>query len=262
MSFCDRIAAVFLTFSVEPENLQGSKGINELKLNFKTIVIMNNRNREERIRFRYGICLNEGCSKCKSKEVQKILARKEFVCEECGKALRECPPPTTWWERNGKKVIIGAVAIILVCLIVVYVVRPKSQTIAPQKEQKETPVDMTKDSDVINTMESSAKAVDTMQPKVEVSEDKVQETPVSKQPTVIDGYGKVDLGYGMYVGDLKNGKPHGHGTITYTSSHKIVESKDFIANPGDKFEGDFREGRISSIGYWYHDNGEQTAIKP
>ena len=33
----------------------------------------------ERLRYRYGICLNDGCSKCKAKEVQEIPARKEFV---------------------------------------------------------------------------------------------------------------------------------------------------------------------------------------
>lgn len=77
----------------------------------------------------------------------------------------------------------------------------------------------------------------------------------------IDGHGKVDLGYGIYVGDLKNGKPHGHGVITYKTARKIVDSKDFVAQPGDEFEGDFRNGRISSLGYWKH-NGNQTAVKP
>lgn len=77
----------------------------------------------------------------------------------------------------------------------------------------------------------------------------------------LDGHGKVDLGYGIYVGDLKNGKPHGHGVITYKTTRKIVDSKDFVAQPGDEFEGDFRDGRISSLGYWKH-NGNQTAVKP
>lgn len=77
----------------------------------------------------------------------------------------------------------------------------------------------------------------------------------------VNGHGKIDLGYGIYVGDLKNGKPHGHGVITYKTARKIVDSKDFVAQPGDEFEGDFRNGRISSLGYWKH-NGNQTAVKP
>lgn len=75
------------------------------------------------------------------------------------------------------------------------------------------------------------------------------------------GHGTKNLGYGIYRGDLKNGLPHGHGVITYTRQHRIVSSKDFVANPGDRFEGDFRDGRIESIGYWYHD-GQQTGVKP
>ena len=86
-----------------------------------------------------------------------------------------------------------------------------------------------------------------------------QKNNIAPQPQ--NGYGHIDLGYGTYVGDLKDGQPHGHGTITYTQTHRIVSSKDFMAQPGDRFEGDFREGKICSIGYWYH-NGEQTAIKP
>lgn len=35
----------------------------------------------EHIRFRYGICLNEQCSKCKSKKVQEISIRKDLICE-------------------------------------------------------------------------------------------------------------------------------------------------------------------------------------
>jgi len=72
----------------------------------------------------------------------------------------------------------------------------------------------------------------------------------------------INLGYGYYKGETRNGKPHGHGTITYTRSHRIVASKDFVASPGDKFEGDFRDGMVSGgIGYWYHD-GDITGIKP
>lgn len=82
--------------------------------------------------------------------------------------------------------------------------------------------------------------------------------PVKSNPN----YGTVNLGYGTYTGDLKGGKPHGHGTIVYSTSHKIVNSADYYASRGDKFEGDFRDGRISGgMGYWYH-NGDITAINP
>lgn len=96
------------------------------------------------------------------------------------------------------------------------------------------------------------------EPKVVTPEPKrVDPKPATPQT----GRGTVDLGYGTYTGDLKNGKPHGYGTITYKKEQKIVPSKDFVAQPGDTFEGEFRDGRISGLGYWNH-NGNKTAVKP
>lgn len=65
-------------------------------------------------RFKYGICLNDECPKCKNKDVQQIPMRREFVCEECGKELRECPPP----KKSGKKPLIAAIAVIALVGIV------------------------------------------------------------------------------------------------------------------------------------------------
>ena len=77
-------------------------------------------NRNGRVLYRYGICLNDQCSKCKSKEVQEIGARKEFVCTECGKQLRECPRPKTWWEKNGKMAIVAAITTVVAVAVGIY----------------------------------------------------------------------------------------------------------------------------------------------
>jgi ribosomal protein L34E len=72
----------------------------------------------------------------------------------------------------------------------------------------------------------------------------------------------INLGYGTYTGEVKPGTriPHGHGTVVYKSSHAIAGS--YSANPGDKYEGEFRDGRPSGgIGYWTH-NGNVTTINP
>lgn len=82
-----------------------------------------------------------------------------------------------------------------------------------------------------------------------------------KRTSPQNGRGTVNLGYATYTGDLKNGKPHGYGVLTYKKTHKIIASKDFVANAGDTFEGDFREGKISGMGYWKHD-GNMTVVKP
>ena len=70
----------------------------------------------DRVRYRYGICLNDNCEKCKSKEVQEIPARKDFVCQnpECGKPLRECPPP----KKGANKKLIGIIAGVVVLIAV------------------------------------------------------------------------------------------------------------------------------------------------
>ena len=69
----------------------------------------------DRIRYRYGICLNDNCEKCKSKEVQEIPARKEFVCPECGKPLRECPPP----KKGGNTKLLAIIAGVVVLLAII-----------------------------------------------------------------------------------------------------------------------------------------------
>lgn len=196
-------------------------------------------NRGERLRYRYGICLNDNCSKCKSKEVQQIAARKELVCEECGKPLRECPPPKTGPSKKLIMAIAAGVVAALVAVGIVFIPRGGSDA----------------DNTVVNdTIEKTAPAVVDTPPVKKEEPKKVDSAP-------LNGRGTVNLGYGKYTGDLKNGKPHGWGTITYTKSTKIVNSKDFVANPGDTFEGEFRDGKISGQGYWKHD-GNQTVVKP
>ena len=74
---------------------------------------MESKRKTDRIRFRYGVCLNDQCEKCKSKEVQEVPTRKELLCSVCGRPLRECPPPRKK-GLNGKLValIIGGIVLL------------------------------------------------------------------------------------------------------------------------------------------------------
>ena len=49
---------------------------------------MSTSSRNTHLLFRYGQCLNDGCSKCKSKEIQEIPARKDFVCQDTAVPFR------------------------------------------------------------------------------------------------------------------------------------------------------------------------------
>lgn len=93
----------------------------------------------------------------------------------------------------------------------------------------------------------------------EKSRDKKSDGEERGNQTFVRG---ASLGYGTYTGEVKPGTkiPHGHGTITYRSSHAIAGG--YKASPGDKYEGEFRDGRPSGgIGYWTHD-GNITTINP
>lgn len=207
-------------------------------------------NESGHIRYRYGMCLNDQCSKAKSKEVQQISPRKEFVCEECGKALRECPPP----KKGGNKKVLLAIAAVAILAGGGYGIY------SAMVGGENTGMDVNKELPVIPEASSDTAKIDSVKPEVEkVATQKPDKR--SAEQKVLNGRGTVDLGYGTYTGDLKNGKPHGYGTITYKQTHKIVASKDFVAKPGDMFEGEFRDGRISGLGYWKHD-GNETAVKP
>lgn len=63
--------------------------------------------------------------------------------------------------------------------------------------------------------------------------------------------GTLNLGYGSWKGGIKNGKPDGKGTLTFSSTHKIG---DYTANPGDYFTGQYYDGYPAS-GKLYDSSG-------
>lgn len=92
--------------------------------------------------------------------------------------------------------------------------------------------------------------------------DKFATVKVTVNKPKTPGDGSINLGYGVYYGESKNGKPHGYGKIVFKRTHRIISSKDYVANPGDTYEGEFRNGVPSGgMGYWKHD-GDITAVKP
>ena len=69
-----------------------------------------------------------------------------------------------------------------------------------------------------------------------------------------------NLGYGKYEGAMKNGQPHGTGTIYYTTRHQVVPSKDIYAESGDYVTGSFRDGKLMS-GQLHHKDGNQEFVQ-
>ena len=78
-----------------------------------------------------------------------------------------------------------------------------------------------------------------------------QSTPKSKasnpeQSRSIATNGTLSLGYGSWIGGIKNGKPDGRGKIVFTSSHSVDRSTREMANPGDYFIANYDNGHLIS----------------
>lgn len=221
-----------------------------------------NRN-SEHLRYRYGICLNDNCIKCKNKEVQQISARKDFVCEECGKPLRECPPP----KSGPNKMVIAAIAAVIVIAVGVGCFLGFSGGDSPES----TPVDslnvqsdsLSQSSDTVTVVKTDTiKQIDTV--TIEKTVEKVETPKATKTTTTTtktskasgSGNGTIHLSYGIYKGDSKNGYPDGMGRLTYSTSRQInrYDSKGRMASAGDYVIGEFVNGFFVQ-GKHYSSNG-------
>lgn len=199
-------------------------------------------------RFKYGICLNDECPKCKAKEVQQIAMRKDFVCSECGKELRECPPP----KKGGKMPIYIGAGVLVAALTVGVCVFAFGDN--EEKKPAEASVDSTAVVEKVDTVPATKEAEVV---KEEVVEPVAEEEPVTKsEPSVpvvnkpatlsSSSSGTLRLSYGSYIGATKNGYPHGQGKLTYSTSRQINRNdmKGRTANAGDYVIGEFYNGFV------------------
>lgn len=209
----------------------------------------------ERIRYRYGICLNDNCEKCKSKEVQEIPARKEFVCQnpECGKPLRECPPP----KKSGKGKLIGIIAGIVALLAIVGGVIVFSGGDKETPKQQEPVAVAPVDSDSIKAAQMAAenqRLKDSLD-AIEAANAEKQETPPAERPAAAPAQrpapvsGSKDLGYATFKGTWPNDV---NGRMVFNTTHAIDsrDPKGRIAEPGDYVIGEWADGHLVQ-GIWY-----------
>lgn len=216
----------------------------------------------DRVRFRYGICLNDNCEKCKSKEVQEIPARKDFVCQnpECGKPLRECPPP----KKSNNMKLIGIIATAVVVLGGIGAAIAFSGS--GEETSKQEPVTVAPvDSDSIKAAQMAAenqRLKDSLA-AVEAANAKKQEVPTEKpaaapapkiaKPAVSSSK---NLGYATFKGSWPNDV---NGRMVFTSSH-VIDSKDpkgRVAEAGDYVIGEWADGHLVQ-GIWY---GSDNQVK-
>lgn len=211
-------------------------------------------NRKEHLRYRYGRCLNDdACTKGKAKEVQQIAARKDFVCEECGKPLRECPPPQSFGQKYGKMIGIVVGILIIAAIVVGIIVSSSNQKTVDDN----TPV-------VDSIVEELPVETIIDKPAVEEAQKPEPSTqaPAAAAPaSTSHAKGSVKLAYGTYTGDLKNGQPHGAGTLTYSTS-QLIDSRDTkkrVAEAGEYIVGEWDNGRLVQ-GRWFKKDGTKEAV--
>lgn len=214
----------------------------------------------DRIRYRYGICLNDNCEKCKSKEVQEIPARKEFVCPECGKPLRECPPP----KKGGNTKLIGIIAGVVVLLAIIGCIIAFSG----DNEDKPAPAPVPEVTENTDSIKAAQEAAEQQRIKdslaaVEAANAKKQEQLTEKpaaapaptpKPAKPAASGSKNLGYATFKGSWPNDV---NGRMVFTSSH-VIDSKDpkgRVAEAGDYVIGEWADGHLVQ-GIWYSSDNQ------
>ena len=211
-----------------------------------------------------GVCHNyEGCDMASEKVVQEV-EKSNFVCQECGKPLYPVKQQTQpWWKKHQRELTLGAGVLIIGGGITGGILAFSGDKEEPAKEPAKvdtTQVDTTKvDSPVV----IQPPVVD---PPVEGPQGGVKQPGGGggvKQPaggnSAASSTSK-NLGYGKYEGAMKNGQPHGTGTIYYTTRHQVVPSKDIYAESGDYVTGSFRDGMLMS-GQLHRKDGNQEFVQ-
>ena len=188
-------------------------------------------------RLKYGICLNDECSKCKSKEVQSFPMRKELICTECGSELRECPPP----KKKKISPVISAAAVVAIVVVVLIFLSLGTQGNGGGTGGGKPGID---------TLTGNGGGTGGAKPGIDTltgngggtGGGKPGETLVPPPPPA----GDLKLSDGVYSGAVKNGYPHGQGKLTYTKTRVIHRSdmKAREAQPGNYIIGEFHNGFV------------------
>ncbi len=209
-----------------------------------------------------GVCHNyEGCDMASEKVVQEV-EKSNFVCQECGKplyAVKQQPQP--WWKKHQRELTLGAGVLIIGGGITGGILAFSGDKEEPAKEPAKVQteqVDSTKeDSTKVDTTKKDSVGTKTQAGESNTGTSGVKQ-PVVDPPT--PPATSKNLGYGKYEGAMKNGQPHGTGTIYYTTRHQVVPSKDIYAESGDYVTGSFRDGKLMS-GQLHHKDGNQEFVQ-
>ena len=179
--------------------------------------------------------------------MQQIPMRKDLVCSECGKPLRECPPPK---KKGVDSKLIGIIVAVVVIGggIAAFCGLKGGNEVPPQ----ETPVSVV-DSDSIKRAEAEALRIQDSLRAVAVKDSLEKIKGATAQPPVKSTpqprSTSKNLGYATFKGSWPNDV---NGRMVFTSSH-VIDSKDpkkRVAEAGDYVIGEWSDGHLVQ-GIWY-----------
>lgn len=234
-----------------------------------------------------GRCSNyDGCSKADKDEIIEVDEFDDFVCPECGHPLE---PLKSEKKKSSNKMlfIIGGSVVTLgiIGAIVFALIGSKSEEISMELMTSGTaPVDSVdvKKEKVANRndtlvikiegQENLPQKEDTVVELSEVVPEEVVESPaVDPTPTAkatpaptthkATQSASHKLSYGTWTGGMRNGKPHGTGTLTYSTSQTIDsrDPKGRVAQPGEYIVGEWDNGHLVQ-GRWFKKDGSKEAV--
>lgn len=168
-----------------------------------------------------------------------------------------------------KMLVYGIIAAaVVICFVLIQRFIPTNTPV-----QKETPVSDTTMTDKEN---ADVKSEELVKQEKDVKEDMLtpinsqqdgSQSNVSQKPVTVDvsepaptrtvSSGTLDLGYAIWKGGIKNGKPDGVGKMTFRRSHSL--DSETTANSGDIFDGSYTDGHIDG-GKLHRTDGEVITI--
>lgn len=217
-----------------------------------------------------GICRNiDGCELAAKKEVQEADSE-NFVCKECGEPLYQVSAGRSGGMSPQKKKKVKMLVILLIALLVIagiviaIVMISRNAAEKEALEQEQTREQARLDS-IAKAEADSLKAIELAAEQARLDSIAEMERALieqarldsienakkqQKKPNQAVAQGSIN--YGKWSGGWKNGKPHGTGTMRYSTEH-LVDNRDpqkRVAQKGDYIIGEFCEGKLIQ-GVWY-----------
>lgn len=199
------------------------------------------------------MCLNDTCPKCKSKEIQQISARKDLVCEECQKPLRECPPPRSFWDRFGKMIIMAFVAVVVILAAIWYFVLYTPAETGIESEPLDTVVEEPVAVDTLGTDMADTIAVEPAEPVATEPEKTVQPatSPSVQNQSTQQPKTSIQVPFGIYSGPANGLDGEIKVTRQYTLDLRNAAHETIELMPGDVItRTKFKDGELVG-GFWH-----------